>query len=366
MKTFALPDLGEGLPDAEIVAWHVSAGDHVVADQPLVSVETDKAVVEIPSPRAGRIERLRASVGERIKTGAALVDFEEGAHADAGAIVGELARTATVQSSAEKEPIAGQPSVKASPVVRARARALNVDLTGVVPTGVGGTISIADVEAAAASTEKGQGAEALRGVRRAMALRMSDAARRIASATVSDDADIGDWRFGEDITVRLIRAIVAGCKAAPDLNAWYDDARHERRLHTRIDLGIAVDTGDGLIVPVMRDVGNRDAADLRRGLDALSSDTHARRVPLAELKGQTMTLSNFGMIAGRYAVLDIVPPQVAILGAGRARPAFVPIDGRPAVRRLLPLSLTFDHRVVSGGEAARFLRAAIGDLEAPA
>jgi pyruvate dehydrogenase E2 component (dihydrolipoamide acetyltransferase) len=363
MKTFTLPDLGEGLQEAEVVAWHAGVGDHVVADQPLVSVETDKAVVEIPSPCAGRIAQLHASVGERIKTGAALVDFEEGEHADTGAIVGELERR--VQPPTTKEVITAQSSLKASPAVRARARTLHVDLAHVAPTGAGGTISIADVEAAAGRPEIASKGGPLRGVRRAMALRMSDAARRIASATISDDADINDWQPAEDVTIRLIRAIVAGSKAAPDLNAWYDDVALERRLHTRVDLGIAVDTEDGLIVPVMRDVGNRDAASLRRGLDALANDTRARKVPLAELKGQTITLSNFGKFGGRYAVLDIVPPQVAILGAGRARLDIMPIDGRPVVRRLLPLSLTFDHRVVSGGEAARFLQAAIDDLTSP-
>lgn len=357
--------MGEGLQDAEIIAWHVTAGDHVVADQPLVSVETDKAVVEIPSPRAGRIERLYPHVGERIKTGAALVDFEEGVHPDSGALVGELARAAPVHLPVTKGNATAGRSVKASPAVRARARVLDIDLPCVTPTGPAGTITAADVEAAAASARGKMAVEPLHGVRRAMALKMSDAARRIASATVSDDADIADWKPDEDITVRLIRAVVAACKAAPDLNAWYDDATLERRLHARIDLGIAVDTNDGLIVPVMRDVGNRDAADLRRGLDALKTDVRARKIPLAELKGPTITLSNFGMFAGRYATLAIVPPQVAILGAGRVRPAVLPIDGRPAVRRLLPLSLTFDHRVVSGGEATRFLRAAIGDLERP-
>ncbi len=367
MKTFALPDLGEGLHDAEIVAWHVAAGDHVVADQPLVSVETDKAVVEVPSPRAGRIERLCAKPGERIKTGAPLVEFEDGAHPDAGAVVGELppsAPAAAPPATAPRPEVAQTASgVKAAPAVRAHARELHVDLAHVVPSGPGGTVTLADVDAAAGARS---GAEDLRGVRRAMALNMMRSVKQIAPATVLDDADIDAWRPDEDMTVRLIRAIVAGCKAAPDLNAWYDSATMERVLHARIDLGLAVDTDDGLIVPVLRDVGHRGAADLRRGLDALKTDVRARKVPLAELKGQTITLSNFGMLAGRYAALSVMPPQVAILGAGRARPEVVPIDGRPTVRRTLPLSLTFDHRVVSGGEAARFLRAAIDDLERPA
>jgi len=357
MTTFALPDLGEGLHDAEVVAWHVAAGDHVVADQPLVSVETDKAVVEVPSPQAGRIARLCAKPGERIKTGAPLVEFEEGRHPDTGAVVGELAVAAAAPAAA---PASG---IKAAPAVRARARALGVDLARVAASGPGGTVTIGDVEAAAPAAGPG---EALRGVRRAMALNMARSGSEIVPATVLDDADISGWRADEDVTVRLIRALAAGCAATPDLNAWYDGRTMTRSLHRQIDLGLAVDTEDGLIVPVLRDVGRRPAADLRRGLDAMKADVRARKVPLADLKGQTITLSNFGMLAGRYAALTIVPPQVAILGAGRARPELRPVNGQPALRRILPLSLTFDHRVVSGGEAGRFLRAALDDLERPA
>jgi 2-oxoisovalerate dehydrogenase E2 component (dihydrolipoyl transacylase) len=356
MTTFSLPDLGEGLQDAEIVAWHVAAGDHVVADQPLVSVETDKAVVEVPSPHAGRIARLCAAAGERVKTGAPLVEFEEGAHPDTGTVVGELGAAPAAARAVPPAP------VKASPAVRARARELGVDLSTVTASGPDGTVTMADLTAAAAPAGAG---EPLRGVRRAMALNMTRAIQ-VMPATVCEDADIGDWRDSDDITMRLIRAVSAGCRASPDLNAWYDAASQTRQLHAQIDLGIAVDTEDGLIVPVLRDIGNREPADLRRGLAALTADVRARKVPLAELKGQTITLSNFGSLGGRYAALAIVPPQVAILGAGRARDVVVPVNGMPDVRRVLPLSLTFDHRVVSGGEAARFLRAVIDDLQKPA
>jgi pyruvate dehydrogenase E2 component (dihydrolipoamide acetyltransferase) len=247
--------------------------------------------------------------------------------------------------------------------VRRRAHELGVDLADVVATGPDGAITTEDVEKTARIAAAATPAEEVRGVRRAMAVNMARAGAEIVPATVSDDADIGDWREGEDFTVRLVRAIVAGCKAAPALNAWYDGARMERRLHSTIDLGLAVDIGDSLIVPVLRDVGSRDAVNLRQGIDRLKADVCARTVPLSELRGQTMTLSNFGMFAGRYATLVIVPPQVAILGAGMARPALVPRNGNPVVRRILPLSLTFDHRAVTGGEAALFLRAVIRDLE---
>jgi len=185
----------------------------------------------------------------------------------------------------------------------------------------------------------------------------------IVAATVTDEADIDDWRQGEDITIRLARATAAACKAEPALNAWYDSGTRERRLLERVDLGIAVDTEGGLIVPVLRNVAERSVSDLRAGLERLRADATARSIPPEELRGATITLSNFGMIGGRFANLIIVPPQAAIIGAGRISQQVVAYRGQPAVRRVLPLSLTFDHRVVTGGEAARFLVALKRDLE---
>jgi pyruvate dehydrogenase E2 component (dihydrolipoamide acetyltransferase) len=138
-----------------------------------------------------------------------------------------------------------------------------------------------------------------------------------------------------------------------------------RRVLEKIDLGVAVDLPEGLFVPVLRDVGNRDAADLRAGLDRMRADMAARRMLPEELRGATITLSNFGMIAGKYAAPVVLPPTVAILGAGRIRMDVVAFEGAPAIRRILPLSLTFDHRVVSGGEAGRFLAAALEELAKP-
>lgn len=139
-----------------------------------------------------------------------------------------------------------------------------------------------------------------------------------------------------------------------------------REIPTRVDLGIAVDTEDGLIVPVLRDIGRSNPMELRQKIDALKEATRARRVPLADLRDPTITLSNFGTLAGRQAALVILPPQVAIIGAGRISAQAVPQNGTVAFRHMLPLSLTFDHRVVTGGEAARFLAAIIDDLGRPA
>jgi 2-oxoisovalerate dehydrogenase E2 component (dihydrolipoyl transacylase) len=363
MRQFVLPDLGEGLEEAEIVNWYVNEGDHVVTDQPLVSVETDKAVVEVPSPSSGRILHLFGAKGDVVKVGAPLVEFAESPGQDTGTIVGELGISEQPPAAATfSGPATGQ-KIQAFPAVRALARKLDVDLELVEATGPGGFITRADVERAARSLSHGGPAEPLRGLRRAMAQRMAAAHAEIVPASVTDDADIDDWRKGEDATIRLVRAIAAACKAEPALNAWYNAGAGERRLIERIDLGIAVDIEGGLIVPVLRNVAERDASDLRTGLDRMRADAIARSIPPGELRGATITLSNFGMIGGRFANLIVVPPQVAIIGAGRIAQRVVAHLGQPAVRRVLPLSLTFDHRVVTGGEAARFLMTLKSDLE---
>jgi 2-oxoisovalerate dehydrogenase E2 component (dihydrolipoyl transacylase) len=362
MRQFLLPDLGEGLEEAEIVAWHVTEGDHVVADQPLVSVETDKAVVEVPSPQSGRIAQLFGAKGDIVKVGAPLVEFAEGQEADTGTVVGELRA-----DDKPKAPLAPQREMpaRALPAVRALARKLEVNLSVVQATGPEGTITRADVERAARSLTEAGPAEPLRGMRRAMAQRMASAHAEVVPASVMEEADIGAWGSGEDATIRLVRSIAAACKAEPSLNAWYNATLGERRLLSRVDVGIAVDTEGGLIVPVLRNVGERDAGDLRAGLNRMRADAEARSIPSDELRGATITLSNFGMIGGRFANLVVVPPQVAIIGAGRIAQRVVLHEGNLAARPVLPLSLTFDHRVVTGGEAARFLMALIADLESP-
>ena len=361
MNTFLLPDLGEGLVEAEIVSWHVTAGDHVVTDQPLVAVETDKAVVEIPSPRSGRVARLCAEVGDRLQVGDPLVEFEPGAApADTGTVVGEIGTGAGTPIAA---PAAARSAVKAAPAVRALARARGVDLALLQGTGPGGAVTATDVERGAAALAGAGPAEPLRGVRRAMADRMAKAHAQVVPATVTDVVDVEAWPAGTAVMARLIRAVAAGCAAAPALNAWFDGKDGSRRLLEQIDLGIAIDSDDGLFVPVLRDIGRRTAEDLRDGLAQLKRDVRGRTIPPAELRGQSITLSNFGTVGGRHAQLVVVPPQVAIVGVGRLSRDVVAVGDAPAIHRRLPLSLTFDHRAVTGAEAARFLQAVIADLE---
>lgn len=357
MNAFVLPDLGEGLQEAEVVSWHVAEGDHVVADQPLLAVETEKAVVEIPSPKSGHVARLLARVGERVKVGAPVLEFEEGPHVESGTVVGQLTEPAPATGAATRASAPSAPAasgLRASPAVRSRARELAVDLAAVTPTGPDGTITLSDVQAAAAAGAS-PGEAALRGARRTMAVNMARAWREVVHATVQDEADIAAWPPQDDVTTRAVRALIAGCRTEPSLNARFDAATFTLRDSETIDLGIAIDSPDGLFVPVLRDVARGTRGDWRRQIDEFERGVQARSLAPAQLRGATISLSNFGAIGGRHASLIVMPPQVAILGVGR-------MVARPG--RALPLSLTFDHRAITGGMAARFLRAVIADLEA--
>lgn len=366
MKTFRLPDLGEGLQEAELVEWRVRAGDEVAVDQPLLAVETAKAVVEIPSPQRGRVERIFAKAGDIVRVGAPLVEFSGAQEDDAGAVVGSVESGGEVLKEFSTPISRAGSSMRAMPAVRALAHKLGVELSMVTPSGPEGLITVEDVQRVARVLRETEPAEPLRGFRRAMAQNMAHAQSEVAATTIMDDAAISAWPAGADVTIRLIRALVKACDAEPALNCWFESATLSRRILKKIDLGIAVDTPDGLFVPVLRDVASRDATDLRGGLDRMRADVQARTIPPDEMRGATITISNFGTIAGRYASPVVLPPTVAILGAGKIHDEAVVEDGAVRVARVLPLSLTFDHRVVSGGEAGRFLRAVITDLNASA
>ncbi|WP_240125767.1 dihydrolipoamide acetyltransferase family protein [Thermomonas alba] len=439
-KKFFLPDLGEGLPDATIVEWYVKEGDIIRLDENLVSMETAKAVVDVPSPVSGKVLKLAGGPGDVIATGALLAEFEidpslpqraEGQdtghhhHAatepaapaapapapaakaqpqDAGTVVGAMQVGDTVVSEAAVA-VGG---VKAVPAVRAMARKLGVDLARVRPSGPDGTVTMDDVKRAAADGSAKAGAtparsvaaaapvtaaaplqrsalsqsgkpmrtqppgvaasgqpEQLKGVRRNMARVMADAHAKVVPTTLVDDADLHAWIGKQDITARLVRAIVAACKAVPALNAWFDGEALSRTLHPHVDIGIAVDTDDGLFVPALRNADMLDARGIREGINRLRSQVESRTIPASELTGYTISLSNFGMFAGRYATPVVVPPCVAIVGAGKLCHDVVAVIGGIEVHRRLPISLTFDHRACTGGEAARFLKALLDDLALP-
>jgi pyruvate dehydrogenase E2 component (dihydrolipoamide acetyltransferase) len=455
IKTFHLPDLGEGLPDATIVEWHVKVGDDIKLDAPLASMETAKAVVDVPSPYTGKVVKLHGAPGDIIETGAALAEFEpdpnakqraeaestghhhgpkkpaKGAGAptpdpddgsdtviasdeggaieetgqpreDEGTVVGAMVSGSHVHV----EQAASIGGVKAVPAVRALAKKLKVDLARVTPSGAGGVVTLKDVKDAAANGSATLGAaparaaaatpaansapqrtttsqagkpmrtsppsthalgqpEQLKGVRRNMARVMADAHTQVVQTSIVDDADIHTWVGKQDITVRLIRAVVVACKTVPALNAWFDGANLTRTLHPHVDIGIAVDTDDGLFVPALRNADMMDAAAIRAGVNRLRHEVMDRSIAPSELSGYSISLSNFGMFAGRYATPVVVPPTVAIVGAGKLSHDVVAVMGGIEVHRRMPLSLTFDHRAATGGEAARFLKAMIDDLALP-
>ncbi len=395
MTTFNLPDLGEGLPEAEIVEWHVAEGDKIQTDEPLVSVETAKAVVDVPSPQTGIVSKLHADAGDIVLTGAPLVDFgdsaetgtsssatEETSAAAAATVVGNMP---TGDEVLEETAIAGgsrrQKSgrIKATPSVRTEAKRLKIDLTEVAPSGKNGQITITDLTQYRMSRQKSRDnkmplqsaslpsgqAEALRGPRRAMAQSMSRTRDEVASCTLFDDADINAWLDKKDFTTRVLRAMVAGCAAEPALNGFYAAESMSHQKESRVDIAMAVDTPDGLIVPVIRNVEAMSVEQIRVAVADLKRATLERTVPPQDMVNYTITLSNFGMLAGRYATPLMVPPTVAILGIGKLQHDVVAVMGGIEVHRRMPLSLTFDHRCVTGGDACRFLAAVIEDLSKP-
>ena len=364
MNSFNLPDLGEGLIDAEIVQWHVKAGDMLTRGQPLVSVETAKAIVEIPSPMNGRVQKLFGAPGDIVQVGDPLAEFDGTETRDKGTVVGEV-KTGSKILRETAVPVGiskARPGVKAAPAVRALARHIDVDLSMVTPTGPDQTVTAGDVQRVAKILAEVGPIQPLRGVRRAMAQSMTKAHAEVVPVTLYDVADIGGWPEPEDVSLRLIEAIVAGCRAEPSLNAWYDTHALGRRLLEKINLGVAVDTDEGLFVPVIKDVAACSRMMLRKRLNTLKQGVSDRSIRPDDLRGDTFTLSNFGTLAGRHANPIVIPPTVAILGAGRIYQDVIAEGGRPVIRPILPLSLTFDHRAVTGGEAARFLGTVIESL----
>lgn len=389
MKTFKLPDLGEGLPDAEIHEWHVAVGDHVKMDQPLVSMETAKAVVEVPAPYDGVITKLHGAVGDVIDTGQPLVSFEgeeeapkekskrmsvqEGSDTVVGSII--VGDTVLEESASGIMPTQAQDKItRALPVVRLIAKKLNLDLTHIKASGAQGEVTLDDIlhiiQSQMGSTPGTPlkaavpaGYTPLKGVRRSMAQAMALSHQEIAAVTIVDDADIAAWAEGNDITARIIRAIGYACHKEPALNGHFDGKSGSLHLSTAVHLGIAMDSGEGLFVPVIKNAENLEKEALRVLINRYKEEVRARTIPSADLQGATISLSNFGVFAGRYANPMIVPPMIAIVGCGKLREEVKWIKGKCQPHRIMPLSLTFDHRAATGGEGSRFLAAMMEDLQ---
>ncbi|MCY4477077.1 MAG: dihydrolipoamide acetyltransferase family protein [Gammaproteobacteria bacterium] len=394
MREFKLPDLGEGLTEAEIVEWHVAANDEIKLNQPLVSVETDKAVVEVPSPVSGRVVSIHGEAGDVIPVGDVLARFDlPGSDAapeaepgpaepaadgrdEAPGVVGELPASAVVMSDTTRSAAAapGRKRVKAAPSVRALARELGVDLTDLEGSGPGGRITAKDVAKAAEGAAGQASAEAapagasatdekLSGPRRAMFRSMTAAHSEVALCTVMDDADIHDWESPRDFTPRLIRAMVAGARAEPRLNGTFSAGTGVLSMSEEVHMGLAMHTPHGLIVATIFNAGTLGLDELREEVARLKKAGADRTLKPEEVRGYTITLSNIAGGSSRYATPLMVPPTVGILGSGAARDEVVAVNGEIAIRRMLPLSLTFDHRCVAGADASRFLGAVVADLK---
>ena len=365
MNIFNLPDLGEGLPDAEIHEWFIKEGDVVTLDQPLVSMETAQAVVDVPCPQAGTIAKIFGKPGDVIKTGQPLVAFEAEAavRVDKGTVVGNLEESNEVSEDHFVVGTARQ-RAKATPAVRMFAKKMGVNLSTLTGSGEHGIITRDDVQREVDKMSKPpEGFEPLRGVRRAMLASMVQSHQDVVPVSIFDEADIVAWKENTDITVRLIQAITYACSKEPALNAWFDTAHAARKCFEQVHLGIAMDSDEGLFVPVIHDVNTHNEKELRAIIDDYKKAVRERAVPAENLKGATITLSNFGKFAGKFASPIIVPPMVAILAVGRLYEGVVSNLGKIETHRMLPLSLSFDHRAVTGGEATRFLGAVIESLQ---
>jgi pyruvate/2-oxoglutarate dehydrogenase complex dihydrolipoamide acyltransferase (E2) component len=338
---FKLPDLGEGLTEGEIAKWFVSEGDEIAEDEPLVEIQTDKTTVEIPSPAAGTIARILVAEGEVAPVGAVLVVIGD----DAG----------------EAPPV----RVQATPLVRRIAQELGVDLAAVRATGAGGRITEADVRAAAAgpsnSLLQAEGRrEKVRGIRRQIVEHLTRAHREVPAVTYVEECDF----TGLDLSLlvpTVLHAAALSLKEFPELNARLEG--DEIVYLDRYDLGVAIQTDQGLVVPVVRDCDSRSIDELRADIDALAARAREGRLEPAELRGSTFTVTSAGKLAGLMVTPLINHPEVAILGVHRIGPRPVVRDGEIVVRQMGNISVTFDHRVVDGARAAAFGLSVIQRLE---
>ncbi len=403
-KEFRLPDLGEGLTEAEVVRVLVCEGDLVREDQVIIEVETDKAQVELPSPVHGRVAKIHVKPGETVRVGAVLVTFD-GVEAEAGWRKVPFESTPQVAPTAASLQARRGP-VPATPSTRRLARELGVDLTRVAGTGPGGRITETDVrragEPGAAREVPGEveepsrpvalpklelpplprfeqwgpvEREPIRSVRRRTAEHMAVAWAVIPHVTHFDQADITDlegMRRRQEtrapdltLTVFLLKATALTLRTHPRFNASLDHARGELVFKRYYHLGVAVDSERGLIVPVIRDVDKKRIPELARALAELVARTRAGKATLEDLRGGTFTVTNVGRLGGTGAPPIINYPEVGILGVARAREIPVVRDRQIAPRLMLPLALSFDHRVVDGADAARFMTDLVRLLEEP-
>ena len=379
MKSFLLPDLGEGLAESEIVEWHISVGDSVELDQVVLTVETAKAVVEVPAPYSGVVVSRHGEAGDVINIGALLLEIEEqpelvgstvsqAKQQDAATVVGNVSQAAhhvdvdDFWIGSTHNPSADE-LITALPSARLLAKKLGVELKAVKGTGPNGMINDSDIYSEA--RKQSPGTEVLKGARRTMVSTMSESHHHVAAVTITEEANLGDWLANEDISGRLIKAVVYACQEEPALNAWFDAETMTRCVHSRVNIGIAVDSSHGLYVPVLKHADEFEGNQVRQWLDETVKGIRERKIGRESLQNATITLSNFGAIAGIFATPVVSPPQVAIVGAGRIIERVVMKGDKPISVKVMPLSITFDHRACTGGEAARFTKKLVEHLQKP-
>jgi pyruvate dehydrogenase E2 component (dihydrolipoamide acetyltransferase) len=419
---FKLPDLGEGLTEGEIVKWLVKVGDSIEEGQAFVQLETDKAVVEIPSPRKGIVLKLGAAEGSTVQVGQVLIvigepgekleappkpvkkpEKEEARPRPSVGVVGELEEAEEeIEEKVPPKPAPAPPMERAEilavPMVRKLAADLKIDLRTIKGSGPQGRITKEDVLKEAkekrppeklAPPKEGKELRKdaygsveripLRGMRKTIALSMAKSKSTIPHAAGIDEADMTELlalrakakeraaqkKIHLTVLPFVIKAVVAALEEHPYLNASLDDGNGEILLKKYYNIGVAVDTKDGLMVPVVKNVKGKNIFQLATELTDLSDKARARTIDLADLKGGTFTLTNFGAMGGLYGFPIIHHPEVAILGMGKIYEKPIVVDGKIEVRKVLPLSLSFDHRVVDGAEAVRFMNTVIQLLEDP-
>lgn len=369
---FLLPDLGEGMTEAEIRKWLVKEGDTIEEHQVVLEIETDKAVVEVPSPVKGRVLRIGKGIGEIAKVGEVLMIIDEGA---------EEGKSVSVVGTLPEEE-----EVLATPAIRSLAKELGVRIEGIKGSGPGGSITREDVieaskRVSAARDQYGPVERMpIRGLRRTISKNLLLSQRTTAFVTGMDEADVTElWHLRErekksvaEKGIHLtfmpffIKAVQHALLEHPLLNASVDEEKEEVIIKRYYNMGIAVDTPEGLMVPVIRDVDKKSILELAREIQELSQKARERRIKIEEMKGSTFTITNYGHFGGTFATPIINYPDVAILGIGRITDRPWVKDGQIVIRKVLPLSLTFDHRVTDGVDSARFLSKTIQYLEDPA
>lgn len=392
-----MPDIGEGIAEVDIAGWHVRPGDFVSEDQVLADVMTDKASVEIPSPVAGRVLSLGGEEGDTLAVGAPLVVLERFGATPLAQTSGQTPPAPVPQDAAVAAPRAAHAvHVQASPSVRRRARALGIDLAVLAADGNGGPVSHAALDrhllagqtpapgaasmAASVSLEP-EARLRLSGLRRQIARRMAASARQIPHFSYVEAVDVtaleqlrqqlnagqdGSGRARLSLLPFLARALVLALKAYPALNAHFDEEKEEIVRFSAVHLGVAAHTDQGLMVPVVHDVQTLDPWACAARIAALSNAARQGQATRAMLSGSTITLSSLGALGGIAATPIINAPEVAIVGVNRIRAQPVAHDGGIAVRQMMNLSSSFDHRVIDGMDAARFIQHLRRLLESPA